>query len=164
MKLIIQVHPNHKEFSLDLQKIEKVFESFLKTNEHMKGVKEAYLNLTLCGNAKIKTLNREYRGKDKATDVLSFGVQENLRPDLGPFIKNLPVLEIGDIFICKEVARKQAKEFSITYEMEILHLMVHGFLHLLGFDHELSLKEEEIMEDYEQKLVKKIYKALGFEK
>ncbi len=150
------------QLSIKWPKVEIAFENYLKKNPHFKGVKEVSLVLTLCGRAKIKTLNREYRAKDKVTDVLSFGVHENLRPDLGPFPKNLPVLELGDIFICREVAKSQAKEFQISYEMEVIHQLVHGFLHLLGFDHEISLKEEKVMEKEEAKLVNKIYKNLGY--
>ncbi len=150
------------QLSIKWTKVELVFEDYLKKNKHFKEVKEVALVLTLCGKTKIKTLNREYRNKDKITDVLSFGVHENLRPDQGPFLKNLPQMELGDIFICREVAKVQAAEFEISYEMEVLHQLVHGFLHLLGFDHELSEKEEMIMEKEEAKLVKKIYKNLGY--
>lgn len=152
------------QLSIKWPKVELALENYLKKNQHFKGVKDVSLVLTLCGKAKIKNLNREYRAKDKVTDVLSFGVHENLRPDLGPFDQNLPVMELGDIFICREVAKKQASEFQISYEMEVLHQLVHGFLHLLGFDHELSLSEEKIMEKEEAKLVKTIYKNLGYSK
>lgn len=171
MKFNIVLHSNSTaskakqkaSLSIDFEEIESVLLQYAKKNPHLKGVKEIFLNVTLCGNTKIKSLNREYRNKDKVTDVLSFGVHENLRPDLGPFLANLPELELGDIFICKEVAKKQAHEFDITYEMEVIHLLVHGFLHLLGYDHEISEKEEMIMEKEEAKLVKSIYKKLGLE-
>jgi probable rRNA maturation factor len=152
------------QFDSLLTYVEKSFESYLVKNAHMKGVKEVSLNLTLCGRAKIKSLNKKFRQKDKVTDVLSFGVHENLRPDLGPFTKNLPAIDLGDIFICKEVAKTQAIEFEITFEMEVIHQLVHGFLHLLGYDHEISEKEELLMEKEELKLVKKIYKEARLEK
>lgn len=115
---------------------------------------DAELSLTLCGKAKIQKLNREYRQKDKATDVLSFPLYENLRksPEKEPF------LSLGDIFICHEVARRQASTFELSYEEEIVHLLAHGFLHLLGYDHELSTKEDKLMRDLEEKLVMKISK------
>jgi probable rRNA maturation factor len=124
--------------------------------------------LTLCGKTKIKSLNKEFREINKVTDVLSFGIHENLRPDKIPRRKSeinlLPTLELGDIFICKEVALLQAKEFEITFLQEIFHLATHGFLHLLGFDHEVSEKEEKIMESYEKILVDSIYKKAGYKK
>jgi probable rRNA maturation factor len=169
MKLLISLHDsgikkNSSKASVSLSReiiaLEKGFLQFLKKSAHFKGVKEVGITLTLCGKAKIRTLNREYRNKDKATDVLSFGIYENLRLDSKPKEKSLPLMELGDLVICKEVARSQAREFGITYKQEIIHLSVHGFLHLLGYDHELSQKEEKIMEELEQSLVKNIYRSL----
>ena len=113
-----------------------------------------------CGKVKIKSLNNKYRQINKATDVLSFPIFENLRPDKKVSEKNLPQIELGDLVICKELAKTQAVEFKISYEQEVIHLAVHGFLHLLGFDHEVSSKEEKIMEKLEAELVNKIYKKL----
>lgn len=140
--------------------LEKAFGSYLRNNPHFHGVKEVNLGMTLCGKSKIRSLNKEYRQKDYVTDVLSFPVYENLRPDKKVKEKSLAMMELGDLIICREKAKSQAKEFDITYEQEVIHLAVHGFLHLLGFDHELSLKEEKIMEKEESALVGKIYKAL----
>lgn len=140
--------------------VEKTFEEYLKKNPNLKGVKEVTITLTLCGKAKIKKLNKEYRDKDYATDVLSFPVYENLRPDKKSKEKALPQLELGDLVICKDVAKTQAKEFGITYVQEVIHLASHGFLHLLGFDHEISVREEKIMQGQEDQLVQKIYKRL----
>jgi len=140
--------------------LEKSFTAFLAKNPHFTGVKVVTISMTLCGKTKIRRLNRQYRHKDCATDVLSFPIYENLRPDRKVFEKNLPEVELGDLIICKDVALKQAKEFQITYEQEVIHLAVHGFLHLLGFDHEISAIEEKIMEENESKLVEKIYKKM----
>lgn len=149
-----------KAMDCEISAMEKSFSAFLSKNPHFKGVKVVSVSMTLCGRTKIRSLNREYRQKDYATDVLSFPVYENLRPDKKARTKNLPEMELGDLVICKEIAKSQAREFGITYEQEIIHLAVHGFLHLLGFDHEISVKEEKIMEKYESELVNKIYKKL----
>ena len=128
-----------------------------------KKVQAVELSLTLCGDKRIRTLNRDYRGKDKATDVLSFPVHDSLRPEgEDDFFFFDKILNLGDIIISRDVAKKQAKEFQITYEQEILHLMVHGLLHLCGYDHEIDESEEKIMFDLEEKLVAKIYKEIGF--
>jgi len=148
------------EFSLLIPILEKSFKAFVLKNPHFDGVKVVTISVTLCGRAKMRSLNKKYRQKDYATDVLSFPVYENLRPDKRVKEKNLPEVELGDLVICKEIAKKQAQEFKISYEQELIHLAVHGFLHLLGFDHEISDKEEKIMETYEEELVRKIYKAL----
>ena len=143
--------------------LETIFVSFLKNNPHFKNVKQTNLTLTLCGKSKIRSLNKTYRNKDKATDVLSFPVHENLRPDNYKVRRDknfLQNLDLGDLIICKDVAKSQAREFKITYGQEIIHLAVHGFLHLLGFDHEISPKEELIMEKLESQLVLKVYKKI----
>lgn len=149
-----------KAMDCEISAMEKSFAAFLRKNPHFKGVKVVSISMTLCGRTKIRSLNHKYRQKDYATDVLSFPVYENLRPDKKARAKNLPEMELGDLVICKEIAKSQAREFGITYEQEIIHLAVHGFLHLLGFDHEISVKEEKIMEKYESELVNKIYKKL----
>ncbi len=127
------------------------------------------LNLTLCGERRIKTLNRSYRNKDKKTDVLSFPLIETSRlEDKRKFqLKKevfVPVsgynLIIGDIFICKEVAKLQAIEYDVTYRDELIHLYCHGFLHLLGFDHEVSAFEEKVMQKWEDYLIDEISKKL----
>lgn len=156
----IKKQPSKDSVEGVLPLVEKTFEEFLKKNPHFKGVKEVTITLTLCGKAKIKKLNKDYRGKDYATDVLSFPVYENLRPDKKSREKALPQVELGDLVICRDVAKSQAKEFEISYVQEVIHLASHGFLHLLGFDHEISAKEEKIMQGYEDDLVKKIYKRL----
>lgn len=149
-----------KALEVVISALEKTLSKMLAENPHFHGVKEVSLTLTLCGKAKIKSLNRQYRQMDKVTDVLSFPVYENLRPDKKVKGANLKQMELGDLVICKEKAQAQAREFGVTYEQEIIHLAVHGFFHLLGYDHELSVKEEKIMEREESVLVEKIYKVL----
>jgi probable rRNA maturation factor len=140
--------------------LQSVLAKNLTKNPHFAGVKEVSLSMTLCGKTKIRSLNKQYRQKDYVTDVLSFPVYENLRPDKKPKEKNLTQMDLGDLVICKEKAFSQAKEFEITYEQEIVHLAVHGFLHLIGFDHEISSKEEKLMEAHESELVGLVYKIL----
>ncbi|MBC7714135.1 MAG: rRNA maturation RNase YbeY [Rhizobacter sp.] len=144
--------------------LEAVICKNLVKNPHFAGVKDVTLTLVLCGKAKIRKLNRDYRQKDYVTDVLSFPVYENLRPDKKPRGNCLPQMDLGDLFICKEKAFSQAKEFEITYEQEIVHLAVHGFLHLIGFDHEISAKEEKLMEAHESEIVGLVYKKLKAKK
>ncbi len=129
-----------------------VFANFLKDYSKAK----VELAVTLCGKSKIRTLNRQFRKKDKATDVLSFPLCDNLRK----FPEEMPLLSLGDIFICHEVASRQAQAFELSYEDEVVHLLSHGFLHLLGFDHEISPKEDKLMRGLEEELVKKISKRL----
>lgn len=139
-----------KKIKGDLERLLKAFEDEFQ----FKGVIE--LSLTLCGKMRIRSLNKDYRKKDKITDVLSFPVHENFSK-----VKFSEYVELGDIFICQDVAIRQAKEFKITLREEILHLLTHGFLHLLGYDHEISQREEKKMFGLEKKLISKIGKKNG---
>ena len=104
----------------------------------------------------IQQINKEHRDKNKSTDVLSFPVHENLRKSVEAF----GVLTLGDIFICVDIAVEQASEHKIDVESEMYHLFFHGFLHLLGFDHEQSFEEDKIMRDLESELIEKLSKKL----
>lgn len=91
---------------------------------------ESGLNLILVGKRRIQTLNRIYRHKDQITDVLSFEVKKDAWPMM-PEEKNF----LGEIFICVDRARSQAKKFDHSLEKELAILTTHGVLHLLGLTH-----------------------------
>jgi probable rRNA maturation factor len=110
------------------------------------------VSLLLCGDTKIRQLNRAFRQKDRVTDVLSFPSFDSLRTkSSGMESEGGSILFLGDIAICHSRTQKQAREFSISYKDEFVHLFFHGMLHLLGYDHELSDQEEKIMEDWEKR-------------
>jgi probable rRNA maturation factor len=91
------------------------------------------LSVVLADDATVRTLNRDYRATDAATDVLSFAQLEGdafARPDGAAD-------HLGDVIISVETARRQADEYGQTLDDEVSHLLVHGILHLLGYDHEL---------------------------
>ncbi len=96
-------------------------------------------NLILCSDYYIRKLNRQYRNIDKVTDVLSFEMGDS---DL-----------LGEIYISLERAKVQSRRFGITYDDEIIRLFVHGFFHLLGYDHQ-GIKERELMESKERNYIK----------
>ena len=118
----------------------KIREAIERTLEYENFPYDTEVSLTLCDNAYIKELNRDYRGKDTPTDVLSFPMYEdgNFPPD-----ECLLGAPIGDIVISVERAREQAQELSNTTEREISFLTVHSMLHLLGYDHERSPEDDE---------------------
>jgi probable rRNA maturation factor len=123
-----------------------------------KTVREALLNVMICGDARMRSMNREHRGKDKTTDVLSFPAQLSLRKKADWDWIASGILPIGDLVISLPQARRQAKEFGVRLEEELVHLFFHGFLHLYGFDHEISAKEEKIMQQHEARLLEKFAK------
>ena len=92
--------------------------------------------IALVTDAHIRKLNRQYRGKDYATDVLSFPPDPGPRtPDPGSRIPD-PGRVLGDIVIATGVAKRQAREAGHSYQAELRVLALHGFLHLLGYDHD----------------------------
>ena len=115
------------------------------------GIERAELCISIVNNADIQTLNREFRGKDVPTDVLSFPANELTQP-LAQALANgfLPEyamdgsLALGDIAISIETARAQAEAYGNTLADELRFLAVHGALHLLGYDHELP-EDETVM-------------------
>ena len=113
-------------------------ESFKKTAKMiLKGEnkKEANLSIALVGQGRIRELNRRYRGKNRITDVLAF-----LNTDMG----------LGEIVICLKEAKKNAKRYGLTFEKELSKVLIHGILHLLGYNHEESEKETERMRKKEE--------------
>jgi rRNA maturation RNase YbeY len=106
------------------------------------------LSIALVGNRAIRSLNAKYRNKDAPTDVLSFTAG-----DLLPGGEKL----LGDVVISVDQAMKQAREKGVSFENEMEILLIHGILHLLGYDHERSRRDAQIM----QRLERKLLRALG---
>ncbi len=128
---------------LDLQSIEDYIETVL--NEEYRCDKHVYLSLLLTDNEKIQVINRDYRGKDSPTDVISFAYLET-DGDIGPYNT------LGDIIISLERVKEQAKDYNHSFKREFFYVLTHGILHLLGYDHideddklEMRKKEEEIL-------------------
>jgi probable rRNA maturation factor len=89
------------------------------------------LSILVTDDVTIRRLNRTYRGKNAATDVLSFAQRQGQAMASASY-------HLGDVVISIDTARRQAKEYRITLGDEVSHLLVHGVLHLLGYDHERS--------------------------
>jgi probable rRNA maturation factor len=92
----------------------------------------------------IKKLNKTYRKKDLATDVLSFEKVSDFKK------------EPAEIVICPEVVKKNSQKFGATFRKELSKMLIHGILHTLGYDHEKSEKEAERMQEREKKYLSKI--------
>jgi probable rRNA maturation factor len=102
------------------------------------------LSVTFVSNDEIQEINREWRGKDQAIDVISFAMEElgEDEIDVG-LLEDEPVV-LGDLIISVERCREQVAEYGNHFERELGVLAVHGFLHLLGYDH-IEKADEEIM-------------------
>ena len=103
--------------------------------------------MALIGNAEMRQLNAKYRHKDYPTDVLSFPVANDL-----PAGSQL----LGDVVISIDKAVEQARERQRTLDQEVVTLLVHGIVHLLGYDHERSAKDARIMTRMEKKIARQL--------
>lgn len=104
------------------------------------------VSVLLTDNATIHSLNRDYRGKDMPTDVLSFALNEGDEPTI---IDGPPENLLGDIIISLEKAAEQAAEYGHGQEREVAFLTLHGLLHLLGYDHETEDDRTEMRQEEE---------------
>ncbi len=110
------------------------------------GCRESELSILLVDDEEIQHLNREYLSRDHPTNVLAFPMREGEGIHLNPAL-------LGDVVVSTETAQQEAQQRGVTLEEEIALLLIHGILHLLGYDHEddpeaaaeMDAKEEEIL-------------------
>lgn len=125
------------ETNIEIKELE-ILDGLTKYMVKYMNVKNALFNVIIVDNKRIHEINKEYRGIDRETDVISFALED----DQDIVIPNIRFL--GDIYISIDKARMQANEYGHTLKRELSFLTVHGFLHLLGYDH-MKKSEEEIM-------------------
>ncbi|KAF6636358.1 rRNA maturation RNase YbeY [Paenibacillus sp. EKM208P] len=126
--------------------------NLLEEAGRVEGVTDGEVALTFVNDEQIHELNRDYRGIDRPTDVLSFAMKETLdeeleiiyEPNEENSLNDVPDV-LGDIIISVQTAQAQCEEYGHSIEREIGFLFVHGFLHLLGYDHQDDVSEAEMM-------------------
>lgn len=111
-------------------------------------VSNALTEISLVGEEDIQKINREYRGIDRVTDVISFAFEDNQDFEMGDF------RFLGEIYICIPRMKKQALEYGHAEKRELAFLTVHGLLHLLGYDHQTKEDEEKMFAIQEEILNK----------
>lgn len=168
MSAKVTVTNRQRRLSVDARKIERmadklsmgVFEHLLDdTPEHLdeealeEMAERGLFSLVLVSNRQITTLNKDWMGKNKPTDVLSFPLSLDPPPS-----EELP-WEVGEIVISLERAEEQAAEYGHSFEREMAFLFVHGMLHVLGFDH---MKPDEEKDMFGRQ--KQILNAAGFKR
>lgn len=99
------------------------------------GCSEAELSVTIVGDRSIRTLNRDYLGRDKATNVISFAMQEGEFGAINPEV-------LGDVVISADTAAREAEEAGESFLSRLYFLLLHGILHITGYDHERSGEAE----------------------
>ena len=123
--------------------------------------KKLYVSIILTIPEEIRKINKKYRNIDKETDVLSFPIfekedienfrKDNSKSNNGEFIQEV----LGDIIISIPRVEKQAEEYGHSFERELSYMLVHGFYHLMGYDH-IEEKEKELMREKEEKVLKSL--------
>ncbi|MEN8701033.1 rRNA maturation RNase YbeY [Bacillus infantis] len=126
--------------SSHIEQIEKLL-NFAAQKENVEAGSE--LSVTFVTNDRIQEINREYRDKDKPTDVISFAMEELGEGETEIAGEGIPRV-LGDIIISIQRTEEQAGEYGHSFERELGFLAVHGFLHLLGYDHETDEEEREM--------------------
>lgn len=109
----------------------------------------AEVSISFVDNEQIRLINRDYRGKDQPTDVISFALEEMGEGEVEIVGVDMPPV-LGDIVISVPKAKEQAEEYGHSFMRELGFLAVHGFLHLLGYDHETEEEEKEMFSKQEQ--------------
>ncbi len=127
----------------ELNNYEDVYLSLIdKTFKHLKLKFDPIISVSLVDNEFIHNMNKEYRGIDRPTDVISFAFLDN--EDREALYKSKEPVCLGDIYISVDKAKEQAEEYGHSLNRELSFLFVHGLLHLLGYDH-MTKEDEEIM-------------------
>jgi probable rRNA maturation factor len=152
MRLDIDFIDETNEIStLAEQLVENVLQ-FAANHENIEAGTE--LSVTFVDNARIQEINKEYRNKDAATDVISFAMEEMGEDEMKIIGGDIPRI-LGDIIISIERTKEQAEEYGHSFDRELGFLALHGFLHLLGYDHmteqdekKMFTKQKEILDAY----------------
>lgn len=139
MKKVVEIHYDQVE---ERKENEQIVENVLTTcfeTENLNNTK-LYVNVIFTNLENIRQINQTYRGIDKATDVLSFPMFEPEEIEVLKKTDNHIKEVLGDIVIATEKVEEQAKEYGHSFKRELAYLLVHGFYHLMGYDH---IKEED---------------------
>ena len=125
---------NQTDYEINVKELEDLLNYALKKEK----IQNAEFSIIFVDNEKIKEINRQYRGIDKVTDVISFALEDD---------RTFPISDIrmlGDIFVSVDKMKTQAQEYGTGEKRECAFLIIHGLLHLLGYDH-MTKDEEKIM-------------------
>lgn len=148
MNLLI-ANDTNEDLDLDLirKKAEKTITEVLRVENISENVE---VSLSIVDKETIHKLNKDYRNVDRETDVLSFPMDEEGFDNEGN-----PLILLGDIVICLDVAEDQAADFGHSLEREIMYLICHSTLHLLGYDH-IEEDDKKVMRSKEKEVMKNL--------
>ncbi len=162
----VYIENRQKSIKVDQRKVTGLLRKAL----FLVGLNRAELSIVFVSDRAMRVLNNHYRGIDKTTDVLSFPlltlkeVKKLRAKTLAPCRKNQATelqfsecaLALGDIVISLEKTKKQAAKYNVTFANELKRLLIHGLLHLMGYDHERSRYAERKMRGKESELLEQL--------
>ncbi|MCQ9208510.1 MAG: rRNA maturation RNase YbeY [Omnitrophica bacterium] len=146
MKIRVEIKDRQRKIAINKKAARALVRRVLK----LKGLTKAEVSILFAGKTYIRTLNRRFRKIDEPTDVLAFSMYEGRENPLHPEV-------LGDLVICPEIAQKYARSYGTSLNREIYLYLIHGILHLLGYD-DTSAKKRIIMEKEQNRILKKILK------
>ena len=155
MKNFVQINYNNIEENEEYNKIINTVVKKCFEEEGLDNIK-IYINIILTNPDEIKRINKEYRNIDKETDVLSFPMFQ--KEEIEGLIKkkeNIVTDILGDVVISIPRVYEQAEEYNHSFERELSYMVVHGFYHLMGYDH-MEEEEKKIMRQKEENVLQKL--------
>ena len=155
MKNFVQINYNNIEENEEYNKIINTVVKKCFEEEGLDNIK-IFINIILTNPEEIKRINKEYRNIDKETDVLSFPMFQ--KEEIEGLIKkkeNIVTDILGDVVISIPRVYEQAEEYNHSFERELSYMVVHGFYHLMGYDH-MEEEEKKIMRQKEENVLQKL--------
>ncbi|MDR4495986.1 MAG: rRNA maturation RNase YbeY [Nitrospirales bacterium] len=141
--MAVWLHSSLRQWQIRTRTLTVLTQAILRQAKHS----TAHLSLSFVGHSRMRQLNNAYRNRDYATDVLAFP-SVPLKGQEAPFL--------GDVVICLPTAWAQAATYGHTPDQELLRLLIHGILHLLGYDHERTPQEAKRMQRKEQSIFRQL--------
>ncbi|MDD2807952.1 MAG: rRNA maturation RNase YbeY [Patescibacteria group bacterium] len=131
MNLTVEVNNNIVPALFFESEIIEIIQKISGYDKKIRGLVE----INIISDAEMRQINKQYRGKNKVTDVLSFAWQED---------KIVASNFLGQIYICLPQIKRQAKEYGVTAQEEFKRMLTHGLLHLIGYDHQVKSDEKKM--------------------
>lgn len=146
---MITIRNTQRKISIDVNRLKRDAQTILDALDYS----DFDLGIWLTSNAMIRKYNKEYRDKDKATDVLSFAYHDRLKAGNRIKVKNDDDKNLGDLILAPEYIQNDLLKWETTFEKHMQRLLVHGICHLLGYDH-IEDKDYKVMHKKEMELLK----------
>ena len=145
----VLLHVHIRSVTVRLARLRRLAQALLM----LAGEPSSEVGLSLIGDRRMRRLNYKFRGKDRTTDVLAFSMREGRVPHAS---SRLTACLLGDIVISVPAAKRQAKEAGRSLDEELVTLLIHGLLHLCGYDHERGRAEARRMQRRERQMRRRL--------